>query len=77
MIGAGQVLSDTLEKVAELIVNKEWKIKENEEEILGIEHAGLHMTLKKLIQNDKDATKNDKATFSRALVNYLDSNVVC
>ncbi|GJQ72037.1 putative RNA binding protein [Trypoxylus dichotomus] len=74
--GNGDLLKEALEKVAEVIVDHNWKIKENEEEILGIEHAGLHMTLKKLVQNDKQAIQNGKPTFSEALVNILEESVI-
>lgn len=76
-VGSGQMLSDTLSKVAEVVTDDEWKIKNDEETILGVEHAGLHMTLKKLIQNDKEAIKNGCPTFSEALVHYLTDDVVC
>ncbi|KAI4456839.1 hypothetical protein MML48_8g00016852 [Holotrichia oblita] len=75
--GDGQLLSDTLGKVAEVIIDDDWKVTENEQEILGIEHAGLHMTLKKLVQNDKEALINNKPLFSEALFSILDENVVC
>lgn len=65
-----------MSNVAQLIVDNEWKVKINEEEFLGIEHAGLHMTFKKLIQNDKDATE-DKPTFCEALLQHLADDVVC
>ncbi|KRT81565.1 hypothetical protein AMK59_6124 [Oryctes borbonicus] len=74
--GNGEVLTEALGKVARLIVENDWRIKEEEEEILAIEHAGLHMTLKKLVQNDKQAIENNKPTFSKALVNLLQEDVI-
>lgn len=74
--GDGQILAEALNKVAETIVSNDWKIKDGKEDVLGIEHAGLHMTLKKLVQNDKDAIKNGKPSFSQALSDHLQDEMV-
>ncbi|KAJ8965143.1 hypothetical protein NQ314_004368 [Rhamnusium bicolor] len=49
---------------------------ENEKEILGIEHAGMHMTLKKLAQHDKINLENGNPTFGAALIEKLNDEVL-
>lgn len=46
-----------------------------ENDIYGIEDAGVHMVLKKLIRHDKELDKND-VTFSKCLVKALNEEIV-
>lgn len=61
-------MSTAFEKIAEVIVEPSWKVKDECSEINGIEHAGLHMVLKKLVQNDKVlVARGEGNTFSQAV----------
>ncbi|RZC35677.1 penguin [Asbolus verrucosus] len=51
--GRGDVTKKALDSLATVIVEADWKIKINEQEILGIEDAGLHMVLKKLAKHNE------------------------
>lgn len=63
-------------KVTECITEEDWTITEGENEIYGMEHAGLHIVLKKLIQHDKVAFEQEKPTFSSVLLQHLDTDLV-
>jgi len=63
-------------RVAECITEEDWTITEGENEIYGMEHAGLHTVLKKLVQHDKVAFEQHKPTFSSVIVEHLDSDLV-
>lgn len=76
ILGSGNVLKEALVKVAECITEEDWTITEGENEMYGIEHAGLHIVLKKLIQHDKVAFEQEKPTFSSVLVQHLDMDLV-
>ncbi|XP_044732054.1 protein penguin [Chrysoperla carnea] len=79
-------LQATLKNISHHICDKNWTISEkadNKEEkgeieqISGIEHAGLHMTLKKLAQNDKILSeKNVGFTFGSILLETLTDDTV-
>lgn len=75
-LGSGDALEKAYNSIIEVISNIEWKIKEKEESILGIEHAGMHMTLKKFIQYDKINLENGNKTFGEALLKNLDNDLV-
>lgn len=60
----------------DVITNLEWKVKEKENNILGIEHPGLHMTLKKLAQYDKTNLENGNPTFGCVLAKKLNDEIV-
>lgn len=75
-LGSGKVLDETLSKVVETITEVDWKIQDGENEVLSIEHAGIHMALKKLAQHDKVASANGKVTFGTNLVDTLTDKVV-
>lgn len=75
-IGIGEKLKRAFEAVAIFISDLKSKIKEGDEEYKPIEHAGLHMMLKKLIQNDKELQKKSECTFGEILINYLKTNII-
>lgn len=75
-IGIGEKLKKVFEAVAIFISDSKSKIKEGDEEYKPIEHTGLHMMLKKLIQNDKELQKKNECTFGEILINYLKTNIV-
>lgn len=74
--GSGDDLEKAYNSLVDVITSLEWKIKEKENDILGIEHSGLHMTLKKLAQHDKANLENGNSTFSGALAKKLGDKVV-
>lgn len=43
---------------------------------MGIENAGLHMALKKLIQHTKSVTDPDQNGFGQIIVTYLTNETV-
>lgn len=49
---------------------------QNNEEILGIEHAGLHIALKKMIKFDMEKKKNDLPTFGEAILENITKETV-
>ncbi|KAL1494562.1 hypothetical protein ABEB36_010140 [Hypothenemus hampei] len=74
--GSGNVLEEALCKVAKTITDTQWKIQDGDKEIAGIEHAGIHMTLKKLAKVDKLSIEQGKPTFGSSLLNELSGNVL-
>lgn len=52
----GEYLKTTFDALAKVITNNDFKIKEEgKKEIFGLEHPGVHMMLKKLLQHEKTA----------------------
>lgn len=74
--GSGEELKEAFTKISELIVAEDWKVKDGESEIAGIEHSGLHMMLKKLAQNDDVAKDNSKVTFGECLCSVITDETV-
>lgn len=70
--GTGDILEKTYNNLVDAITNPEWTVQDKEKEVLGIEHPGMHMMLKKLIQHDKINSEKEIPTFSNALVQKLD-----
>lgn len=75
-VGSGEKLKSALESIAKFISDEDSKIKENDTECNSIEHPGLHMVLKKLIQNDKELLKQNESTFGEILLSYLTTEVL-
>lgn len=75
-VGSGQKLHSAFESIAKYISNVDSKIKENDAECNLVEHPGLHMMLKKLIQNDKELLKKDECTFGEILISHLTAEVL-
>uniref|UniRef100_A0A6P7GEJ8 Protein penguin-like n=1 Tax=Diabrotica virgifera virgifera TaxID=50390 RepID=A0A6P7GEJ8_DIAVI len=69
--GSGPELEAAYTGLGDVIVNPEWKVKENENDILGVENAGIHMALKKLAQQDKVRLENQDITFGSVLIEKL------
>lgn len=63
-------------KVCELIIDENWKITEDQEEVAGIESAGLHMVLKKLAANDLHTLATSKTSFGECLSKLITVEVV-
>lgn len=74
--GSGDDLVKVYNSLVDVITSLEWKIKEKENDILGIEHSGLHMTLKKLAQHDKANLENGNSTFSGMLAEKVTDEAV-
>uniref|UniRef100_A0A6P7GEK1 Protein penguin-like n=1 Tax=Diabrotica virgifera virgifera TaxID=50390 RepID=A0A6P7GEK1_DIAVI len=71
ILGSGPELEAAYTGLGDVIVNPEWKVKENENDILGVENAGIHMALKKLAQQDKVRLENQDITFGSVLIEKL------
>lgn len=74
--GDGEKLKNAYETIANYITDSESVIKENETEYKVIEYAGLHLMLKKLIQNDKTRIESGKSTFGEVLVEKLNPEII-
>lgn len=74
--GTGEKLEKAFEAIVIFITNSKSKIKQGDKEYKPIEHAGLHMMLKKLIQNDKELQEKNENTFGKILVDHLETNVI-
>lgn len=61
-------VKDAFEAIARVIVDPSWKI----EDVSGVEHAGMHLVLKKLLMNDK---KNAES-FGESLLRILDEEII-
>lgn len=75
-VGTKEKLEKAFEAITIFITDLKSKIKEGDEEYKPVEHAGLHMMLKKLIQNDKELQEKGESTFGKILVNHLETNVI-
>lgn len=75
-VSSGEKLRSAFESVAKYISNVDSKIKENDCECNLVEHPGLHMMLKKLIQNDKELLEKDECTFGEILISHLTAEVL-
>ncbi|VEN59005.1 unnamed protein product [Callosobruchus maculatus] len=74
---SGEELKDLYQSLVNVIVEPEWKIKESDsKEILGVEHAGLHMILKKITQHDKANSTSYDSTFGYILSESLNSEII-
>lgn len=76
LLGSGEDLEKSYDSIVDAITNLDWKVKEKENDILGIEHPGLHMTLKKLAQHDKTNLENENPTFGCALAKKISDETV-
>lgn len=67
-VGSGEKLNAAFESIAKFI--------SNDAECNVVEHPGLHMMLKKLIQNDKELLKKGTSTFGEILISQLTTEVL-
>lgn len=74
--GTGSVLEEALSSIVKVISDVSWSISEGDKAILGIEHAGLHMTLKKMTQFFKTLPVDKGATFGKILIDNLTDEVI-
>ncbi|XP_068978904.1 protein penguin isoform X2 [Bombus flavifrons] len=75
-VGTKEKLEKAFEAVTIFITDLKSKIKEGDEEYKPVEHAGLHMMLKKLILNDKELQEKGESSFGKILVNHLETNII-
>ncbi|KAL2741832.1 hypothetical protein V1477_009461 [Vespula maculifrons] len=68
-VGSGEKLKCVFKAIASFLTNTE-----SEHDL--IEHPGLHMMLKKLIQNDKNLETKGETTFGAILIDYLTKNIL-
>ena len=73
--GTGDALRNAIESIVKVIVNPEWKVKAKEEEILGVEDAGLHMLLKKLAKHDQNV-EDQNSCFGACVIESLPKETV-
>lgn len=77
VLGAGPDFESAIKTVAQTVTDVAWRVKENDKEVNGIEHAGLHMSLKKLLQHDKAIVSDNRDyTFGRALLEVITDETV-
>ncbi|GLV34625.1 penguin [Carabus blaptoides fortunei] len=74
--GNSKELENTFKGIAQRIVDLKWTVKDGENDVFGIEHAGIHLMLKKLVQHDKTAKENDRPEFGAAVVEVLNDKIV-
>ncbi|KAF5280033.1 hypothetical protein FQR65_LT03288 [Abscondita terminalis] len=67
-------VEDVQKAVAKVVLDIDWTVDNSNTKVLGVEHPGLHMILKKLIQHDKELVSN--STFSSALLNEISSETI-
>ncbi|XP_076478480.1 pumilio and CPL domain-containing protein penguin isoform X2 [Bombus vancouverensis nearcticus] len=75
-VGTKEKLEKAFKAVTVFITDLKSKIKEGDEEYKPVEHAGLHMMLKKLILNDKELQEKGESSFGKILVNHLETNII-
>jgi hypothetical protein len=75
VVGKGDGLKKALDSIVKVIVNPNWKIKSNEQEIAGVEEPGLHMVLKKLFKLDQNSETCD-FSFGSCLIDALSEETV-
>lgn len=75
-VGSGEKLNAAFESVAKFISKVDSKIQHGDAECSAVEHPGLHMMLKKLIQNDKELLNKAESTFGEILISQLDTEVL-
>ncbi|XP_031850368.2 pumilio and CPL domain-containing protein penguin isoform X1 [Nomia melanderi] len=74
--GTGEKLKQAFEAIAKYITDSDVKIKEEDVEYKAVEHSGLHMALKKLIQDNKKLREKNETTFGEILVDHLEANII-
>ncbi|XP_032674343.1 pumilio homolog 3 isoform X2 [Odontomachus brunneus] len=75
-VGSGEKLNDAFESVAKFISRIDSNIQHGDAECSAVEHPGLHMMLKKLIQNDKELLNKAEPTFGETLISQLDAEIL-
>ncbi|XP_053994995.1 protein penguin [Hylaeus volcanicus] len=75
-VGTGEKLEQAFESIATFVTDLKARITENDAECKIVEHAGLHMVLKKVIQNDILLSAKSETTFGEILINHLKTNVI-
>ncbi|XP_034187161.2 pumilio and CPL domain-containing protein penguin [Osmia lignaria lignaria] len=75
-VGTGEKLKQALDSIATFITVKKSIIKDGNNEYKPIEHPGLHMMLKKLIQYDKELQNKEETTFGEVLLPHLKGKTI-
>lgn len=75
-VGSGEKLNSAFESIAKFISVIDSKIKDNDTECNVVEHPGLHIMFKKLIQYDKELLKKNECTFGEILISHLTPKVL-
>lgn len=74
-VGSGEQLHCAFRAIATFLINTENKIVEEDVEYNLIEHSGLHLMLKKLIQHDKKLEK-EETIFGEILIDHITNDVL-
>ncbi|KAL3274543.1 hypothetical protein HHI36_015925 [Cryptolaemus montrouzieri] len=72
----GEESKHTFESIVKVITDPNWKLKDNEKEVMGVEHAAMHLVLKKIAQHDKVNLEKNLPTFGDALLSNLNNEVI-
>ncbi|XP_011307487.1 pumilio domain-containing protein KIAA0020 [Fopius arisanus] len=74
--GHGEKLVAAYEAISDFLTSPKIQLKDGEMEYSPVEHPGLHMMLKKLIQADKHLVEHQKSTFGEHLVKKFDDETI-
>lgn len=72
----GDILRETLDSLSKFICNVPWTVTEDDKTVNAIEHAGIHISLKKIAQHDKVNTEKGEHTFGKAICEFLSEETV-
>lgn len=75
-VGFGEQLNDAFKSIAIFISEVDSKIQQGDAECNAVEHPGLHMMLKKLIQHDKNVMNKTVPTFGEILISHLEKEIL-
>ncbi|KAG7212047.1 hypothetical protein KM043_012403 [Ampulex compressa] len=75
-VGTGEKLKQVFQTLAEFVTDNTIKIKEDTAEYDVIEHSGLHLMFKKLIQYDKELCEKGESTFGEILSERLNPEIL-
>lgn len=65
-----------MDSLSKFICNVPWTVTEDEKQVNAIEHAGIHLSLKKIAQHDKINTEKGEYTFGKAVCETLTDETV-
>lgn len=74
--GVGEKTQSAFEAIAKFVVDPDSKLVDNDTQHVVVEHVGLHIALKKLIQYDKILLEKEQNTFGEILVNHITSKTI-
>ncbi|KAF7987487.1 hypothetical protein HCN44_003249 [Aphidius gifuensis] len=72
----GDSLDKAFKSIADVLTNPDITLEDNKTKYTIVEHPGLHMMFKKLIQSDKNLLENNKNTFGQQIIDKLDDEEI-